>query len=222
MQSTYNNFFSGALGFLIDGLCVPTTASTDMKMNDREEPSCDDDNSVTAFRFDLPVKHHYMCERDDRSCYLRESPRRSSPPISPTNSYDATQVTAALTSKSSFDINDALSTETNCEFNRIFRSDETSCVNSIFRPTQDYDFERREQHTNLVRMKQANYQLEETAPRPSRPRRALTSTLNRRPASPKQLKYEYPDKQMKQVAHTQCLRQRPEQPQQHSVMGRAA
>jgi hypothetical protein len=228
LQSTHNDFFSDSLGFLIDGLCAPTTPSTAMEMNDRE---CDDDDNFvsedrthdTGFRLDLAAnQYHYMCERDDEFFSFRESPRRSPLPLSPTTKScgDGTQVTAALTCESSFDINDALSTEMNYESNSIFRSEEISGVNnSIFRPTQDYDFERREQHANLVRMKQANYQLEEPAPRPSRPRRVLTDPLNRRPASPTQLKY--PDKKMKEEAQVQFLRQRAEQ-EQHSVIGRAA
>lgn len=211
----HSDFFSDALGFLIDGLCAANTASTAIqKMNDRE--LCDDDNSVsedrtadTSFRFDLLAQHHHMCERDNGSCSLRVSPRPSSPLLNPTKVHDGTQVTAALTWESSFDINDALSTDSNYE------------SNSIFRPKQDYDFERREQHANLVRMKQANYQLEKPATRQSRRRRrVLTSTLNLRPAAPAQLKY--PDKRMKRRRPNAVLEATTRTAVQYCVMGRAA
>jgi hypothetical protein len=206
IQYTHNDLFSDSLDFLLDGLCWSAPKTN----HDREQ--CEDDNSVsedrtddTGFRIDLPAKFHYMSERHDESCSMRESPRPSSPSLSLTKSYDGTQVTAALTWMSSCDINDDFSTwessfdnddfstKMNYESNSIFRSDETSGVNSIFRPTQDYDVEeRREQHPNLVGMKQASYQLEEPAPA---------------------------NKKMKQEAHRQFSRRRPAE--QHSEMRRA-
>jgi hypothetical protein len=184
IQSTHYDLFSDALGFFIDKtFCAPKM------MNDQEQ--CDDDNSAVwedrtqspSFHFDSPAKHHSMCERQDDSCSIRESSRPPSPPLSPTKYYGGTHVTApaALTSESSFDINDAFSTKMNYyESNSIFRSHKSSGINSIFRPTQDYDFDRRKRYGNLVRMKQANYQLEEPAPpRPSHSlsRRVLTDTI---------------------------------------------
>jgi hypothetical protein len=220
--------------FFLDGLC----ASTAMKVNSQD----DDDNSVSEgrsgdlevsdFYFDLPSpQQHYICDPDDEErCSGIEYNERSSPPMIPAKSYDGTHVTAAMTWESSFDLNDAMSTELNCiqdifePYDEQFHSfsEDTTNSNSIFRSNDNYDHEQRKQYGTLVRMKHANY-AHETLKSPP-PRILKSKTLNDRPSSPTYLKY--PDEKAMEEARRQFVRHHSSAEQHHElhnlVMGRAA
>lgn len=150
----------------------------------------DDDNSVSEGQ----------CEREEEDgCAWRESSneRSTSPTMNPVKSYDGTDVTATMTWASSFDLEEAMSTELHCiqeifepndEQFHSFSEDTTNSnrnTNSIFRSADDchdHEQQHKKQYGTLVRMNHANYAHETLMPSP---RCILKSkTWNDRPSSP--------------------------------------
>ena len=242
---TKDSFFSDTLGVIIDGLC----ASTAMEV-DRSYLQEDFDNETfskgrtSVFRkrassiyFDFaPSQQHFVAERDDESCSMRDETQANIELKSPQLSF-STEITANMTWASSFDdMDDDLLINEIQGVQQIFEPNDSqfhshtfmqeSTSNSIFRPKEDCDHERRERYANIVRMKQDNYEHDD--PQALKlSLKVLTSTLNLRPKSPAQLKY--PDEKAKEEVRRQFLREHAaeqqiyREAQKHNlVMGRAA
>jgi hypothetical protein len=160
--------------------------------------------------------------------------------MSHVKSYDNTHVTATMTWESSFDLNDAMSTELHCiqdifepndEKFHSFNEDKTisGSSNSIFRAVDEDEYhheQERKQFGTLVRMQHANYAHDETVMAPSPPRILKSKTLNDRPNSPTYLKYPPAGEKAKEEARRKFARHHIAE-QEHPeilnlVMGRAA
>jgi hypothetical protein len=191
---------------------------------------------ASSFYFDFPPsQQHFVAERDDESCSMRDETQANVELNSPQLSF-STDITAIMTWESSFDDmdDDLLGIQQIFEPNDSqFHSHsymEESSSNNIFRPKKDCDHELRELFANnIVRMKQHNYQEDEHPQALKSSLKELTSTLNRRPNSPAQLKY--PDEKAKEAVRggRQFLKQHAEEQQvyreaqKHNlVMSRAA
>ena len=183
-----------------------------------------------------PSQQNFVVERDDESCSMRDETQTNMELKSPQLSF-STETTAIMTWESSFDdIDDDFLINEIQGIQQIFEPNDSqfhshsfiqeSTSNSIFRPTEDCDYERRELYANIVRMKQDNYHHEHPQALKSS-LKVLTSTLNRRPKSPTQLKY--PDEKAKEEVRRQFLREHAAEQQIHReaqkhnlVMSRAA
>jgi hypothetical protein len=243
---TQDSIFSNTLGVIIDGLCASTAIEVDRPylQEDFDNESISEDGTdifskrVSSNYFDLPPSQQYLvAERDDESCSMRDQTQANMELKSPQLIFSTTESTAIMTWESSFDDMDDDSLLNEIQgIQLIFEPNdsqfhshsfiEESTRNSIFRPKEDSDFERQELYANIVRMKQGNYQHEHPQALKSS-LQVLTSTLNRRPNSPTQLKY--PHEKAKEEVRRQFLKQHAakqhiyREAQEHNlVIGRAA
>jgi hypothetical protein len=169
--------------------------------------------------FDFPPSQHFVAERDDESCsssMMDETQANTMKLKSPQFSV-STEITAIMTWESSFDdMDDDLLPNEIQGIQQIFEpSDaqfhthsfmEESTSNCVFRDKEDCDYKRRGQYANIVRMKQENYEHEQPQASLKSSLKVLSSTLNRLPNSPTQLKY--PDeKGQEEVLRRQFLRE---------------
>jgi hypothetical protein len=225
------------LGEIIDGLFASTVMELDCCYLQEDF----DNESISEVRtdvfsklkpsihFEFPLSQlDFVAERDDASCsnsMMDETQLNTMELKSPQQLSVSTEITAIMTWESSFDDmdDDLLSNEiqgiqqifepNDVQFHRhSFMEESTS--NSIFRDKEDSDYERREQYANIVRMKQENYEHEQPQALKSS-LKVLTSTLNRRPDSPTQLKY--PNEKSKEVVRRQFLREHAAEQQIYGV-----
>jgi hypothetical protein len=215
------------LGVIIDGLFA-STAMEELDccylQEDFDNESISEDRTdvfsklTPSIYFDFPLpQQDFVADRDDESCSssMIDDTQANMELKSPQQLSVSTEITAIMTWESSFDdMNDDLLSNEIQGSQQIFEPNdaqfhshsfmEESTSNSIFRPKEDCDYERRGQYANIVRMKQDNYQHEQPqALEPSL--KVLSSTLNRRPNSLTQLKY--PDEKGKEEVRRQFLRQ---------------